>query len=205
MTQTKRKCKKAKRLSKEALQIAVERSKANAKEKGKDTQLNAEFQRIVRRDKKAFLNEPCKETEDNNKMEKTQEHFKGPGDIKGTCHSRMGMTKDRNDFPDSSVGTESTCNEGDPSSISGSGRSTGEVAGYPFEYSWASLWLSWESACNVGDLDSIPGLGTSPGEGKGYTRQYSGLENSMDYTVHGVQSQTQLSDFYFHFNRSRRD
>ena len=55
-----------------------------------------------------------------------------------------------------------------------------------------------ESACYVGDLGSIPGLGRSPGEGKGYPLQYSGLENSMDYTVHGVaKSRTQLSDFHF--------
>ena len=55
-----------------------------------------------------------------------------------------------------------------------------------------------ESACNVGDLGSIPRLGRSPGEGKGYSFQYSGLENSMDYTVHGVaKSQTQLSEFHF--------
>ena len=55
-----------------------------------------------------------------------------------------------------------------------------------------------ESACNVGDLGLIPGLGRSPGEGKGYPLQYSGLENSMDYTVHGVaKSWTQLSDLHF--------
>ena len=54
-----------------------------------------------------------------------------------------------------------------------------------------------ESACNAGDLGSIPGLGRSPGEGKGYPLHDSGLENSMDYTVHVVaKSQTQLSDFY---------
>ena len=54
-----------------------------------------------------------------------------------------------------------------------------------------------ESACKAGDLGFIPGLGRSPGEGKGYPLQYSGLENSMDYTVHGVtKSRTQLSDFY---------
>ena len=54
-----------------------------------------------------------------------------------------------------------------------------------------------ESACNAGDLDLIPGLRRSPGEGKGYPLQYSGLENSMDYRVHGVaKSQTQLSDFH---------
>ena len=55
-----------------------------------------------------------------------------------------------------------------------------------------------ESACNAGDLGSIPGLGRSPGEGKGYPLQYPGLENSMDYIVHGVaKSRTQLSDFHF--------
>ena len=57
---------------------------------------------------------------------------------------------------------------------------------------------SKESSCNAGGLGLIPGLGKSPGEGKGYLLQYSGLENSMDYTVHGVtKSQTQLSDFHF--------
>ena len=58
-----------------------------------------------------------------------------------------------------------------------------------------------ESACNARDLGSIPGLGRSPGERKGYPLQYSGLENSMDYTVHGVtKSQIRLSDFTFTFN-----
>ena len=57
-----------------------------------------------------------------------------------------------------------------------------------------------EFACNVGEVGSIPGLGRSPGEGKGYPLQYSGLENSMDYIVHGVtKSQTRLSNFHFHF------
>ena len=57
-----------------------------------------------------------------------------------------------------------------------------------------------ESACNPGDLGSIPGLGRSPGEGKGYRLQYSGLENSVNYRVHGVtKSRTQLSDFHSHF------
>ena len=57
-----------------------------------------------------------------------------------------------------------------------------------------------ESACNVGDLSSIPGLGRSPGEGNGYPLQYSGLENSIDYIVHGVtKSLTCLSDCHFHF------
>ena len=58
-----------------------------------------------------------------------------------------------------------------------------------------------ESACNIGDLGSIPGLGRYPGEGNGYPLQYSGLENSMDCTVHGVtKSLTRLSDFHFHFH-----
>ena len=56
-----------------------------------------------------------------------------------------------------------------------------------------------ETACNVGELGLIPGLGRSPGEEKGYPLQYSGLENSMDYTVHGLtKSRSQLSDFHFH-------
>ena len=59
---------------------------------------------------------------------------------------------------------------------------------------------SKESSCNAGDLSLIPGLGRSLGEGNNYPLQYSGLENPMDYTVHGVpQSRTQLSDFHFHF------
>ena len=58
-----------------------------------------------------------------------------------------------------------------------------------------------ESTCNAGDLSSIPGLGRSPGEGNSYPLRYSGLENSMDYTVHGVpKSWTQLYDFHFHFH-----
>ena len=62
-----------------------------------------------------------------------------------------------------------------------------------------------ESASNAGDLGSIPGLGRSPGEGKSYPHQYSGLENSMDYTVHGVtKSRTRLSDFYFSLSQSMR-
>ena len=61
-----------------------------------------------------------------------------------------------------------------------------------------------ESTCNARDLGLISGLGRSPGEGKGYPLQYSGLENSMDYTVHGVaKSQIWLSDFYFHFSKHK--
>ena len=90
-------------------------------------------------------------------------------------------------FPGSSTGKKSTCNAGDPSSIPGLGRSTREGIGYPLQYSWASLvaQAGKESAHNAGDLGLIPGLGRSPGEEKGYPLQYSGLENPVDYIVHG--------------------
>ena len=106
-------------------------------------------------------------------------------------------------LPDSSVGKESFCNAGDPGLIPGSGKSPGEGIGYPFQYSSPFLGfpgglVGKESTCNVGDLGLIPGLGRSAGGGNGYPLQYSGLENSMNYTVHGVaKSQTQLSDFHF--------
>ena len=93
----KKKCKKAKWFSEEALQIVEERREA--KDKGEweiYTQLNVEFQRIPRRDKKAFLNEQCKRIEENKRMEKTRILFKKIGDIKGTFHTRMGTIKDRN-------------------------------------------------------------------------------------------------------------
>ena len=71
--------------------------------------------------------------------------------------------------------------------IPGLGRSAGEGIGYPLQCYWASCGSAGkESACNAGDLGLILGLGISPGEGKGYPLQYSGLENSMDYIVHGV-------------------
>ena len=78
-------------------------------------------------------------------------------------------------FPDSSVGKEFTCNEGDPGLIPGLRRSTGEGSGYPLQYSWASLvaLAGKESACNAGDPGSIPGLRRSTGEGIGYPLQYS--------------------------------
>ena len=91
-------------------------------------------------------------------------------------------------FLDSSVGKESTCNAGDPSLIPGSGRSPGAGIGYPLQYPWASLVAQLvQNTRNVGDLGLIPGLGRSPGEGKGHPPQYSGLENSMDCIVHGLQ------------------
>ena len=93
----KKKCKKAKRLSEEALQIAVKRREAKSKgEKERYKHLNAEFQRIARRDKKAFLSDQCKEIEENNRMRKTRDIFKNIGDIEETFHSRMGMIRERN-------------------------------------------------------------------------------------------------------------
>ena len=93
----KNKCKKAKWLSEEALQIAVKRSEAKSKgEKERYTHLNAEFQRIARRAKKAFLSDQCKEIEENNRMGKTRDLFKKIRDTKGTFHEKMGSIKDRN-------------------------------------------------------------------------------------------------------------
>jgi len=83
-------------------------------------------------------------------------------------------------FPDSSVGKKSACEAGDPSLISGLGRSTGEGIGYPLQYSFSYDSAGKESTCNARDPALIPGLGRSSREGKGYPLQYSGLENSMD-------------------------
>ena len=92
-----RKCKNAKWLSGEALQIAVKRREAKSKgEKERYKHLNAEFQRITRRDKKAFLSDQCKEIEENNRMGKTRDLFKKIRDTKGTFHAKMGLIKDRN-------------------------------------------------------------------------------------------------------------
>ena len=92
-----KKCKKAKWLSAEALQIAVKRREAKGKgEKERYTHLNAEFQRKARRDKKAFLSDQCKEIEKNNRMGKTRDLFKKIRDTKGTFQVKMGTIKDRN-------------------------------------------------------------------------------------------------------------
>ena len=89
--------KKEKWLLEEALQIAVNRREAKGKgERERYTQLNAEFQGIARRHKKAFFSEQCKEIEEDSRMGKTREFFKKIGDTKGTFHARMGMIKDRN-------------------------------------------------------------------------------------------------------------
>ena len=91
------KCKKAKRLSEEALQIGVKRREVKNKgEKERYTHLNAEFQRTASKDKKAFLSNQCKEIEENNRMGKTKDLFKKSRDTKGTFHAKMGSTKDRN-------------------------------------------------------------------------------------------------------------
>ena len=93
----KKKCKKAKWFSEEALQIAEKRRESKGKgEKERYTHLNAEFQKIARRDKKAFLRDQCKEIEENNRMGKTRDLFKKIRDTKGTCQAKMGSIKDRN-------------------------------------------------------------------------------------------------------------
>ena len=93
----KKKCKKAKWLSEEALQIAMKRRDTKSKgEKERYTHLNAEFQRIAWRDKKAFLSDQCKEIKENNRMGKPREPFEKIRDTKGTFHAKMGSIKDRN-------------------------------------------------------------------------------------------------------------
>ena len=93
----KKKCKKAKWLSEEALQIAEQRREVKTKgEKERYTHLNAEFQRIAGRDKKAFLSDQCKEIEENKQMGKSRDLLKKIRDIKGTFHAKMGSIKDRN-------------------------------------------------------------------------------------------------------------
>ena len=102
-------------------------------------------------------------------------------------------------FPDGSVGRKSICNAVDTGLIPESGRSAGEGIGYPLQYSWASL--VGQLVKNLSAMQEtwvlIPGLGRSLGEEKGYPLQSSGLENSMDYTVHGVAKiRTGLSGFH---------
>ena len=94
----KRNAKKAKWLSEEALQIAMKRREVKSKgEKERFTHLNAEFQRIARRDKKAFLSDQCKEIKENKRMRKTRDLFKKMRDTKGIFLVKMGSIKDRND------------------------------------------------------------------------------------------------------------
>ena len=92
-----KKCKKAKWLSREALQIAMKRKEVKSKgEKERYKHLNAEFQRIARRDKKAFFSDQCKEIQEKNRIGKTRDLFKKIRDTKGTFHAKMGSMKDRN-------------------------------------------------------------------------------------------------------------
>ena len=93
----KKKCKKAKWLSDKDLQIAEEKREAKGRgEKERYTHVNAKFQRIARRDNKAFLSDQCKEIEENNRMGKTRDLFKKNRDTKGTFHAKMSSIKDRN-------------------------------------------------------------------------------------------------------------
>ena len=93
----KKKCKRAKWLTEEAIQISVKIREAKSKgEKERYKHLNAEFQRTARRDKKAFLSDKCKEIEENNRMGKTSNLFKKIRDTQGTFHAKMGSIKDRN-------------------------------------------------------------------------------------------------------------
>ena len=92
----KKKCKKAKCLSEEVLQIAEKRREAKGKGEKECTHLKAEFQRLASRDKKAFLRDQCKEIEENNRMGKTRDLLKKIRDTKGTFHAKMGLIKDRN-------------------------------------------------------------------------------------------------------------
>ena len=92
-----KKCKKTKWLSENALGIAVKRREAKSKGgKERHKHLNAEFQRIARREKKGFISDQCKEIEENNRMGKTRDLFKKMRDTKGTLHAKMGSIKDRN-------------------------------------------------------------------------------------------------------------
>ena len=100
----KNKCKNAKRLCEESLQIAEKRREAKGKgERERYTQLNAEFQRRARREKKGFFNEQCKEIEENNGMRKTRDLFKKIRDMKETFHKKMGTIKDRSGMDQTEV------------------------------------------------------------------------------------------------------
>ena len=92
----KKKCEKAKQLPEEALQLAEKRREVKGKEKERYTHLNAEFQRIARRDKKAFLGDQCKQVEENNRTGKNRDLFKKIRDTKGTFHAKVGLIKDKN-------------------------------------------------------------------------------------------------------------
>ena len=98
------------------------------------------------------------------------------------------------DFPGSSVGKESTCNAGDPSSRDRSIHWRREMLPTPVFLGFPGGSPGKESTYNMGDRGSIPVLGRSPGEGKDYPLQYSGLENSRDYIVHGVHKESNMTE-----------
>ena len=102
-----KKCKKAKWVSEEALQVAERRKVKGKEEKERYTHMNAQFQRIARRDKKAFPSDQCKEIEENNRMGKAKDLFKKIRDTKGTFHAKMGTIKDRNGMNLTKAGEES--------------------------------------------------------------------------------------------------
>ena len=114
--------------------------------------------------------------------------------------SQMNTTKSlEKSFPDSSAGKQSACNAGDPKFNSWVRKIhwRRDRLHTPVFLDFPGRSAGKESACNVGDLGLIPELGRSTGKGNGYPLQYSGLENSMDWIVHGVaKSQTRLSDFH---------
>ena len=102
-------------------------------------------------------------------------------------------------FPDSSVGKESACNAGDPKSIPGSGRSTAEGIGYPFQHSWASLVAQLVKNLPAMQETWVRSLGWEDplGKGKGYPLKYSGLENAMDYSPWGHKELDTTEPFHF--------
>ena len=108
-TPKKKKCKKTKWLPEEALKIAEKRREVKGKgEKERYTHLNAEYQRIARRDKKAFLSDKCKQIEENNRIRKTRDLFKKISDMRGAFHVKMGTIKDRNGMDLTEAGLQKT-------------------------------------------------------------------------------------------------
>ena len=124
----KNKCTKAKRLSEEALQIAVKREEKSKGEKESYKHLDAEFQRIARRDKKAFLSGQCNEIEENNRMGKTRDLFKKTADIKRTFHAKIDTIKDKKSKIVVRGGLTDSCEK----KSSEKQRRKGEI--YPFEH-----------------------------------------------------------------------
>ena len=118
------------------------------------------------------------------------------------CRNVGSVNRNTTHFPVSSVGKESACNTGDPGSIPGLGRSTGERIGYLPQYSLASLVAQLvKNLAAVGRPRFDSWIRRIPWRREGYLLQYPGVENSMDCIVHGVaKSGTRLSDLHFHYN-----